>query len=117
MQREQIGALKAVGYDNRTVGLHYLKLVLLIVVVGAVLGVALGAWFGQLMTALYTLFFRFPVLAYRLDPWLPCLRGISRSRRPAPPRRLARSCASRRPRRCARRRRRPTGVRCWSAWA
>ncbi len=71
MQREQIGALKAVGYYNRTVGLHYLKLVLLIVVVGALLGVALGVWFGQMMTASYTQFFRFPVLAFRLDPWLP----------------------------------------------
>ncbi|HUW37389.1 MAG TPA: FtsX-like permease family protein [Rhodocyclaceae bacterium] len=71
MQREQIGALKAVGYGNASLGLHYLKLVLLIVVVGALVGVALGAWFGQMMTASYTLFFRFPVLAFRLDPWLP----------------------------------------------
>ncbi|OIQ95700.1 FtsX-like permease family protein [mine drainage metagenome] len=70
MQREQIGALKAVGYGNLAVGLHYLKLVLSIVMVGALLGVALGAGFGRLMTASYTLFFRFPALSFRLDPWL-----------------------------------------------
>ncbi len=72
-QREQIAALKALGYDNLTVGLHYLKLVCLIVMLGSILGVALGVWLGQLMTANYIAFFHFPVLAFRVQPWLPLL--------------------------------------------
>jgi putative ABC transport system permease protein len=72
-QREQIAALKALGYDNLTVGLHYLKLVCLIVMLGSMLGIVLGVWLGQLMTTSYIAFFRFPVLAFRVQPWLPLL--------------------------------------------
>ena len=45
-QREQIAALKALGYENRAIGLHYLKLVLVIVVIGAVLGLGVGRCWG-----------------------------------------------------------------------
>lgn len=72
-QREQIAALKALGYDNLTVGLHYLKLGCLIVMLGSLLGVTLGAWLGRLMTANYVDFFRFPLLAFRVPLWLPLL--------------------------------------------
>ncbi len=67
LQRVQIAVLKAVGYGNRAVALHYLKLVVLIVLVGGVIGVALGAWLGREMTEMYARFFKFPGLAYRLD--------------------------------------------------
>ena len=43
---------------------HYLKWALAIGLVGVVLGVALGAWFGTLVIALYNDFFRFPVLLF-----------------------------------------------------
>jgi putative ABC transport system permease protein len=43
LQRPQIAALKAVGYRDVEVGLHYLKLVSVVVLLGAVLGVAVGA--------------------------------------------------------------------------
>ena len=47
-QREQIAALKALGYANRDVAGHYLKLVGAIVLAGCLLGLllgdALGAW-------------------------------------------------------------------------
>ena len=66
LQREQIAALKALGYTNREVGAHYVKFALVIVAVGALLGVALGAYLGRAETTLYTKFFRFPVLSYRL---------------------------------------------------
>lgn len=66
LQREQIGVLKAFGYRNRDVGIHYLKLVLLVAVVGVVIGTALGAWLGRLMGDLYLEFFRFPYLEYTL---------------------------------------------------
>ncbi len=69
-QREQVAALKALGYDNRTIGLHYLKLVLVIVVLGVAIGLALGAALGQWFVGLYADAFRFPSLRYRLQPWL-----------------------------------------------
>ncbi len=64
-QRDQIAVLKAFGYDNGTVGLHYLKLVLVITLLGAVLGVAAGIWLGGLITENYARFYHFPVLQYR----------------------------------------------------
>ncbi|HEX6203648.1 MAG TPA: ABC transporter permease [Thermoanaerobaculia bacterium] len=70
VQREQIAALKALGYSNREVGRHYARLALLVGMAGGVLGVAVGAWLGRELLELYNEFFRFPVLAYRLPPAL-----------------------------------------------
>ena len=67
-QRDQIAILKAFGYSNRSIGVHYLQLVLLILLVGIVLGTLLGFWLGQQMAELYRLFFRFPWIEYRLHP-------------------------------------------------
>ncbi|MBL8346427.1 MAG: FtsX-like permease family protein [Rubrivivax sp.] len=69
-QREQIAALKALGYPNRTIGLHYLKLVLVIVLVGLALGVALGDWMGTMLTGLYAEFFQFPTFEHHIAPEL-----------------------------------------------
>ncbi|MGC1310423.1 MAG: FtsX-like permease family protein [Phormidesmis sp.] len=69
-QREQIAVLKAFGYDNLAVGFHYLKLVLVITLGGAVIGTALGVWLGSMMTQVYALYFHFPVLQYRVEPYL-----------------------------------------------
>lgn len=69
-QREQIAALKALGYPNRTIGLHYLKLVLVIVLVGLALGVALGDWMGTMLTGLYAEFFQFPTFEHHIAPQL-----------------------------------------------
>lgn len=77
-QREQIAALKALGYDNWVIGWHYLKMVCVIVAIGGALGVALGTWLGKLMTANYVTFFRFPVLHFRMSPHLPVFAlGVS----------------------------------------
>ena len=69
-QREQIAALKALGYANRTIGAHYLALVLVIVAVGALLGLALGKQLGLMLTGLYGEFFRFQAFEHRLEPSL-----------------------------------------------
>jgi putative ABC transport system permease protein len=66
VQREQIAALKALGYTNRELGWHYTKLSLLIGAVGGAFGVVGGGWMGSGMTAIYNDFFRFPTLEFRL---------------------------------------------------
>ena len=65
-QRDLIAVLKAFGYRNRAVGIHYGGLVILIVSVGALGGTALGAWLGHAMADLYLRFFSFPTLHYQL---------------------------------------------------
>ncbi|HJV71567.1 ABC transporter permease [Ideonella sp.] len=69
-QREQIAALKALGYPNLAIGVHYLKLVLLIVTLGLVLGIAAGDRLGTMFTGLYAEFFHFPSFEHRIAPWL-----------------------------------------------
>jgi len=66
LERGQIAALKALGYTNREVAAHYLALALLIASLGGAIGVAFGSWLGRGMTALYTEFYHFPILEYRL---------------------------------------------------
>jgi len=67
-EREQIGLLKAFGYSGRAVAWHYAKLVLSVVSVGVLLGFAGGGWLGRGLTEIYTEFFRFPILYFRVDP-------------------------------------------------
>ncbi len=67
-QREQIASLKAFGYSNFAVALHYFKLVLVILGAGAALGVLCGAWLGHGLSSIYTQFFRLPYLVYLLPP-------------------------------------------------
>ena len=66
LQRPEIATLKAIGYRDRQIALHFLKLVTVIVALGALPGVGLGIWLGRAMTELYGVFFKFPELAYRL---------------------------------------------------
>lgn len=67
-QREQIGMLKAFGYGDARVALHYLELALAIVGVGVVIAIPIGAWLGHGVAGFFTGLFRFPVLVYRLEP-------------------------------------------------
>ena len=68
VQREQIAALKALGYTNGELAWHYIKLSLVVGAAGAVFGMFFGAWLGSGMTSMYNAFFRFPTLSYRLPP-------------------------------------------------
>ncbi|MDP1579836.1 MAG: FtsX-like permease family protein [Candidatus Didemnitutus sp.] len=67
LQREQIAILKAFGYTNRQIVTHYLKFAAVIVVGGTGLGTLGGILLGQALVQMYTLFFRFPDLVFRLD--------------------------------------------------
>lgn len=66
-QREQIAALKAFGYTNLEVGLHYLKLVILVSIISAILGSLVGIRLGKGLTALYAEFYRFPSFEFSLN--------------------------------------------------
>ncbi len=70
-QRSQIAALKALGCDDRAIGLHYLKFVLVIVLIGGPLGVVGGYYFGYEIAQLYARFFRFPDFEFRMQAWIP----------------------------------------------
>ncbi|MDL2337596.1 MAG: ABC transporter permease [Pseudomonadota bacterium] len=74
-QREQIAALKALGYPNATIAAHYLKMVLVIVTLGWLLGLVIGDQLGAALTRLYADFFRFPSFEHRLAPWLLVVSG------------------------------------------
>lgn len=69
-QRDQIAILKAFGYSNGDVGWHFLKLVLVIVFLGSVIGVATGLWMGAGMLHIYTRYYHFPALIYQGSPTL-----------------------------------------------
>ncbi len=66
-QREQIAVMKALGYHDREVALHYAKIVGMVVVIGLVAGIVVAGWLGSSMTEAYaTLQFRFPDVTYQM---------------------------------------------------
>lgn len=67
-QREQVAALKAFGYSNLQVGIHYVKMVVMIVLIGVAGGTAAGIWLGRGLGGIYMEFYRFPYLRYELHP-------------------------------------------------
>lgn len=68
IQRPAIGLLKAYGYTNSEVLMHFVKLVVLIGSLGVLVGVLLGIWFGRQMAELYIRYYDFPFLLFRAAP-------------------------------------------------
>lgn len=77
MQREEVAALKAFGYGNFDIGFHFLKLVLLIVLAGVIIGIAGGVWLGKGMSSIYMEFYRFPFLEYQLTPSVAVIAALA----------------------------------------
>ncbi|HEX7242164.1 MAG TPA: FtsX-like permease family protein [Longimicrobiaceae bacterium] len=78
VEREQIAVLKAFGYTDLDVGLHYLRFALAAVLLGSALGIGAGVWLGDGMIGLYAEHFRFPVLEYRVSwPLVAGAVGVS----------------------------------------
>lgn len=69
-QRDQIAVMKAFGYRDLAVGIHYLKLVAVMVLLGAILGGVLGGRLGWELTRIYANFYKFPLLHYEVRPVL-----------------------------------------------
>ena len=74
-QRTVIGTLKAIGYDNSTLSLHFLQFAVVTGLLGGVLGCLLGALLGDLTTRGYIAYFSFPQLTSKFYPGL-MLAGI-----------------------------------------
>jgi putative ABC transport system permease protein len=72
-QRGEIATLKAFGYPNRDIAIHFLGYALAAVALGAVVGVPFGAWVGTKYTGLYAEFFRFPALVHHTSAGLIAL--------------------------------------------
>jgi putative ABC transport system permease protein len=65
-EREQVGLLKAFGYSDYSVAAHYLKMAIVIALLGAVMGIGFGQWMGHLVTQIYARYlFHFPYLQYQ----------------------------------------------------
>ncbi|MEW5919852.1 MAG: ABC transporter permease [Bacillota bacterium] len=66
-QRGQIGTLKAFGYTDRELVLHYLSYALLLGFCGGILGGFLGIWLSFSFTEMYAMFFQLPGLGSQLS--------------------------------------------------
>ncbi len=64
-QRSDIAILKAFGYSNWQVGVHYVEFSLLVATAGYLLGCGIGWYFGIRLASVYADFYRFPILTYR----------------------------------------------------
>ncbi|MHA6287171.1 ABC transporter permease [Maricaulis sp. CAU 1757] len=67
-ERTEIGLLKAFGYSDRAVVLHYLKFAGIIGLSGLLVGIGMGSWFGSWMAEIYTRYLNFPFLIFELNP-------------------------------------------------
>ena len=67
-QRGQIAILKAFGYTNAAIVIHFLKLAVMIIIIGCTVGILTGGWLGQALAGLYMDVYRFPYLHFHIDP-------------------------------------------------
>ena len=76
LEREQIGLFKALGYSNRAIAVHYIKVVIVIVAVGIVVGAITGTWLGGLVTRIYRDIVHFPFLIFAATPGIYVIAGV-----------------------------------------
>lgn len=74
-EREKIGLMKAFGYTDTEVSSHYLQLVVIIALAGALFGCLLGVVLGRMTVPIYTTYYKLPFLLFRLE-YLSFATGI-----------------------------------------
>ncbi|MEM1024300.1 MAG: FtsX-like permease family protein [Myxococcota bacterium] len=67
LQRTQIATLKALGYRDPQIALHFVLLFSSTLLLGSVIGLLGGAWLGEAMTDLYLHYFRLPAARFVLE--------------------------------------------------
>lgn len=77
LDRAEIGLLKALGYSDIEISLHYLLLAALIAVLGVALGWAGGTILARGMAQQYAEFFDFPYLIFRVPAWVYAMSGLA----------------------------------------
>jgi len=77
LDRSEIGLLKALGYSDLEICLHYLLLACLIALVGIAIGWGLGTILARAMAWQYAQFFTFPYLLFRVPLWVYAVAGIA----------------------------------------
>lgn len=77
LERSEIGLLKAIGYSNTEVCLHYLMLAGLIAVVGVVVGWGAGTVMARALADQYAQFFDFPYVIFRVSYWVYAAAGLA----------------------------------------
>ncbi len=65
--RLKIGVLKAVGYNNIQILLHYMKYAILVGLIGGFIGAAIGMALANAMTELFLEYFHLPMLKFQFD--------------------------------------------------
>ncbi|MET0281972.1 MAG: FtsX-like permease family protein [Steroidobacteraceae bacterium] len=63
-ERPNIGLLKAFGYSNGSIALHYAKFALVFGVLGGLLGAVGGRWVGEMVAGIYAGVYRIPGLGF-----------------------------------------------------
>ena len=77
-QRGQVAVLKAFGYSNFQISVHYLQLALAAVTAGSIAGVGLGLWLASGLMKVYARYFHFPALRLQIDgPLILLATGIA----------------------------------------
>lgn len=76
LERSEIGLLKALGYSDVEICLHYLMLAGLIALTGIAVGWLAGTWLARGLAELYAGFFDFPFLIFHVPLWIYALAGF-----------------------------------------
>ena len=67
LQRMHLGTLKALGYGDLRIGLHYAGFPVVVILIGAALGAVAGFGMGSGLARIYAEYYRFPSLRYEAE--------------------------------------------------
>ena len=76
LERSEIGLLKAIGYSDLEISLHYQMLAGLVALTGIAIGWVAGTWLARMLSLSYAEFFHFPFLIFRVSPSTYAISGL-----------------------------------------